>query len=468
VGLELKTKVNIMMKLDKLLHISVGICNSNLLTRISEKELLPKVAKKLDEFYLSNANPSLLAHNTTATIEHLMAEMHRNGINFRYLGLLRTKITCTELRSFLLTEIVARVLKNLVRKEMRKLQTSEENAYIRILVDHMNDVFGASSSGPEFWKYDFSLLIERRYPSSLTEEETLIVNSYESGPLLDVKWYILFLRLQTLLGIKVKKDILDSILQSYESNPKEGVLNFPAKYLFQYDVRYVNIFFTYIHKNILELYPIVKHIHRIFFEEGTALSRMAISQSSDDLFAQAEDRYKESLQSKPNDYRSLSNWGLSIMMQAMYKSKEMDNADQVDNLFKLAEEKFTQALSIEPNDFKTLNKLGNCLATHSSRYNDTTKRYELLDAACHNYQRAYDLHPDDFEVLYNWGNALLEKAKVALAESNPTYPNLLSVACEKYASASRFKPDSYEILRNWAVTLSKLARITARYSPRVM
>jgi hypothetical protein len=44
------------------------------------------------------------------------------------------------------------------------------------------------------------------------------------------------------------------------------------------------------------LYPIVKHIHRIFFEEGTALSRMAITQSSDELFAQAEEKYKVTIQ----------------------------------------------------------------------------------------------------------------------------------------------------------------------------
>lgn len=91
---------------------------------------------------------------------------------------------------------------------------------------------------------------------------------------------------------------------------------------------------------IEEMYPIVKHIHRIFFEEGTALSRMAITQSSDELFAQAEEKYKESLQSKPNDYRSLSNWGLSIMMQALYKMKERGNTNEITKMFTQAQEKF--------------------------------------------------------------------------------------------------------------------------------
>lgn len=65
------------------------------------------------------------------------------------------------------------------------------------------------------------------------------------------------------------------------------------------------------------MYPILKHVHRIFFEEGTALSRMAVTKSSDQLFDLAVFKYKESLQRHPNDYRSLSNWGLSLHKQVL-------------------------------------------------------------------------------------------------------------------------------------------------------
>ena len=46
-----------------------------------------------------------------------------------------------------------------------------------------------------------------------------------------------------------------------------------------------------------------------------------------------------SLQFKPNDYRSLSNWGLSIMKQAENKMKD-GNFDEVNKLFESAHEKF--------------------------------------------------------------------------------------------------------------------------------
>jgi hypothetical protein len=35
-------------------------------------------------------------------------------------------------------------------------------------------------------------------------------------------------------------------------------------------------------EDIDQIFPILKHVHRIFFEEGTALARMAVTKSSDE------------------------------------------------------------------------------------------------------------------------------------------------------------------------------------------
>lgn len=50
-------------------------------------------------------------------------------------------------------------------------------------------------------------------------------------------------------------------------------------------------------------------MHRIAFEEGTALSKQAMKEAkeckdfSEKLFEEAEKKYKESVERKPDDYR---------------------------------------------------------------------------------------------------------------------------------------------------------------------
>lgn len=52
---------------------------------------------------------------------------------------------------------------------------------------------------------------------------------------------------------------------------KDEISNNP----FQRPIRY---------EDIVEVFPTIKHLHRIFFEEGTALSKVAVTKSSDELF----------------------------------------------------------------------------------------------------------------------------------------------------------------------------------------
>ena len=50
----------------------------------------------------------------------------------------------------------------------------------------------------------------------------------------------------------------------------------------------------------------VKHINRISFEEGTAMTRLAVTLQSEKalkMLQEADERFKETIQIKPNDYR---------------------------------------------------------------------------------------------------------------------------------------------------------------------
>ena len=53
-------------------------------------------------------------------------------------------------RNFLLTEIVARVLKNDIRERMRKLKSSMEADYVKAIVDHLNFIFSSGMKPIEF------------------------------------------------------------------------------------------------------------------------------------------------------------------------------------------------------------------------------------------------------------------------------------------------------------------------------
>jgi hypothetical protein len=68
--------------------------------------VIPNFAKTLDDRV--NEYGTL----THYSCEKLVEELHRNGINVRHLGFVRMKLTKSAARQIVLTEIVARVLKD--------------------------------------------------------------------------------------------------------------------------------------------------------------------------------------------------------------------------------------------------------------------------------------------------------------------------------------------------------------------
>lgn len=371
--------------------------------------------------------------NSIPNLEDLISNIHRSGINIRYIGEIRRSITKENLKEYLLTEIIARNLKNEIHSEMRKIQSFQDLPYIKIIVDALNYFFGQNK---EFY-VNLVCSISRRYPNALSDEEKNFPSMLKNRCIL----LTLLLRLQNLLGFKFQ----NQLIESFRLEPSQ---------LFNTSVQFSV-------DNITELFPIIKHIHRIFFEEGTALSKIAVSKSSDELFAQAAQRYQESLIRQPTDYRSLSNWGLSLFLQAQFKSKQGNRSkteqSTINNLLQEAEKKFQEALSIEPRDYQTRIKLANCLSQRSlllENSNSFEVSIQFLKQACYEYQQAYQLNPNNFEIAYGWGNTLLE-----LAQQSQNSEDLFE-ACKKYKEAHHLNPQSFQVLLNWGVTLTKLARST--------
>ena len=80
---------------------------------------------------------------------------------------------------------------------------------------------------------------------------------------------------------------------------------------------------------------------------------------------------------------------------------------------------------------------------------------KYLEAA-EEYKAATELEPESPEAYNNWGNALMELAKI---KSGSEAERLYKEAFEKYKLATTYKQDLHEAYNNWANALMELAKI---------
>lgn len=212
--------------------------------------------------------------------------------------------------------------------------------------------------------------------------------------------------------------------------------------------------------NFLTMYPIISHLHRVFFEEATALTRVAIKKRSDEMYKAAAVKYQQALERKPDDYKSLSNWGFSLFMQATQKVASFDGTQPeqlfaIDGLFQEAEKKYEEALGVEPNDYKTLKKLAQCLNERASLLkfwgNPIARDYFLESRK--QLSRARESNPLDYEIFLIFGDVLFRQARAFSEEA----PVLLQESCLHYETADKLKPNNEDTLINWATAEHSLS-----------
>lgn len=97
--------------------------------------------------------------------------MHRRGINVRFMGYLRALVQPQHLRSFLLTEMLSRTIKEEVRTTLRTLMQYPDHVRRRKIVDHFNTVFGARAESWGYWAHDVKVRLQHKFCYGLTAEE---------------------------------------------------------------------------------------------------------------------------------------------------------------------------------------------------------------------------------------------------------------------------------------------------------
>eukprot|EP01124_Arcella_intermedia_P027792 TRINITY_DN5510_c0_g2_i1.p1 TRINITY_DN5510_c0_g2~~TRINITY_DN5510_c0_g2_i1.p1 ORF type:complete len:1119 (+),score=300.72 TRINITY_DN5510_c0_g2_i1:203-3358(+) len=363
---------------------------------------------------------------------------HRKGINIKYFGLVRKGVINYKLEylsEFILTEIYARVVKNLVRSHMRRLESTNNADYANLTLVYINIVFGGSPDSMEFWK------IHVKRPELLRDFSEVLLPE-EEKPDFDLRNRILmmplFFRVQKLLGINFKQIPLGEYFDI-----DRGILK---KHL---TIEIVSSFL-----------PIVKSTNRLVFEEGNILALQAIDaarqgfqKSSDTFFQMAEQKYKDSVNLNPDDYRALHNWGLSLAHRASRK-----RGQEAEVLYKLAEQKWREALEINSKDYRALLLWGNMLQDKSQHRTLPKHKANLLRLSCEKYKNAFDIidksHPDNEELLSNWGRALL---KLGELEQDPS---IIEESCNVYDIVNRNTnyPNRLTNIKHHAIALAKYAR----------
>lgn len=108
-------------------------------------------------------------------LSNVLQLIHEQGINVRYLGLIRSLCKARTPQFLVLLEMIKRVIKNYIRDQLRKrvqvLTVPLEEPYRRLIVDILNLVFGKGEAPNNFWK---TLLIPKlleKFPNALTENE---------------------------------------------------------------------------------------------------------------------------------------------------------------------------------------------------------------------------------------------------------------------------------------------------------
>jgi len=431
-------------------------------TKRLEEQIVAEHAEQLLRLYISedSGNAQLSTEESKKTnreyFDRLTEVLHRSGINVRYLGMVRSCIlnrresnNASTISRYLLTEITARTAKNILRARMRALKSPDDSQYRKLILAFFNllfsgiqmneidmpDIGGRSAwTQKDFWCKQMKSSITKRFQAALTFEE--LSDNLDLRSRLNLS--LLFERFQVISGVTI------STAESINPSNSGYMLQFS-----EWDIR--------------EIAATEKSIHRVFFEEGTALAAFATkaSEGAEQLFKLADEKYKQTLTIKPDDYRTLHNWGLSLSLQAM---KKLGSPTEASALFKLAEQKFEAALVINNRDDRALFLWGNMLSEQATAYKESAPKDALamLETASCLYDKSFAINPRHFGLLYNWGSSMLYRANILSAQEKASpymLEFLLMGSCEKYRLAIELKPQSAKAHLNWGVALSKLAQI---------
>jgi len=310
---------------------------------------IPNFARWLQEYY-----PSLEIEQNPGVLTELI---HREGINCRYLGMVRQHVSKSmiQLRNFLLMEMIARTIKNQLREQMRNLVRNKfdpvDDPFSTLVLEHFNKVLQWHNDSGVFWT-QMKQELEKyfKYSLDLTEKKT----DFHLENCVD--YYFLFRRIQHLTGIRLTRQVQNEL----KTNPRSVKLVIP-------DIKKVSV--------------TVKRMNIISLAEGTALAIQAMdamdemSESSshhDRLFRLAMSKFEQAIRSTPDNTSMLCQYAQVLTSLALRKARA---GEECFIYFDKAFQKYNLA-----RDLSGLIELGNSIQSlrdSDSIWREATKLFNL-------------------------------------------------------------------------------------------
>eukprot|EP01102_Stenamoeba_stenopodia_P013206 TRINITY_DN4255_c0_g2_i1.p1 TRINITY_DN4255_c0_g2~~TRINITY_DN4255_c0_g2_i1.p1 ORF type:complete len:961 (+),score=234.00 TRINITY_DN4255_c0_g2_i1:195-3077(+) len=129
------------------------------------KEVIPTFAMKIQD--MSVDDPEFNSKLVNAA--------HREGINIRYFGYLRSCVASPHLKNAILVEVLARVIKQEIRLTMRntmkRIKLALEHQCRKVVISLLNVIFGGSKASSDYWDNHLVPLLNQNFENSLSPEE---------------------------------------------------------------------------------------------------------------------------------------------------------------------------------------------------------------------------------------------------------------------------------------------------------
>ena len=134
-------------------------------TRYLQEELTFALATELSR----KAESELTDPLTPRHLKRLTLQLHRAGVNLRYLGRVYLEASHPLLKQLALSEMVARVMKHLLRTKLRNPPPfSGDSEYQEIAIDFFNSVFGSGFDSEIMWSVDIPRALEKSFSFAVT------------------------------------------------------------------------------------------------------------------------------------------------------------------------------------------------------------------------------------------------------------------------------------------------------------
>ena len=293
--------------------------------------------------------------------------LHENGINLRYMGLVRHHVKNAEIKGKILVEMVARVIKHkireLMREQMKKWKLPLEHNCRQTVIDYLNLIFGSSTESDTHFDEVLAPRICENFVGSLNPDE----RKYPLKKMLsDEDLCSLFVLVQEMAALRFPR----SALKEFSSDP--GIYKYKSPF---HNTELTEIGVTIRHLNIVALaqgYVLkvgARSHSSVSVENTTRLCKLAIV------------KFQQALEDNPGDKRALN---------------ELADTSSILGKYEEAREYYLRAIAADPLDSNTLFRFAVFLE----------EKMNLNQEAEEYYLRTLEVNPKHDHCLQRYGHFL--------------------------------------------------------------